>query len=83
MRKSKFSYITVITITIIVLNSGCFNDHMRSEFQSRFSADIQRTWIGPQYWANPLQDWQLNNGRIECFVSGGYRGDDGSEAEKE
>jgi hypothetical protein len=30
-------------------------------------------WIGPEYWANPLQDWQVNNGRIECVVSGGNR----------
>ena len=32
-----------------------------------------RVWIGPQYWANPLQDWQLNNGQIECITSGGLR----------
>ena len=32
-----------------------------------------RPWIGPQFWANPLQDWRFNDGRIECFVSGGDR----------
>jgi len=26
---------------------------------------VVRTWIGPWYWANRLQDWQLNTGRIE------------------
>jgi hypothetical protein len=30
---------------------------------------VERTWIGPEYWANRLQDWQLHNGRIECLVS--------------
>ena len=32
-----------------------------------------RVWIGPEYWANPMQDWQLNNGRMECVTSGGDR----------
>ena len=32
-----------------------------------------RVWIGPQYWANPLQDWQLNHGEINCITSGGLR----------
>ena len=27
---------------------------------------IQRTWIGPEFWANRLQDWQLRSGRLEC-----------------
>jgi hypothetical protein len=34
---------------------------------------ITRPWISGEFWANPLQDWQLANGRIECTVSGGDR----------
>ncbi|MDP7063057.1 MAG: alkaline phosphatase D family protein [Planctomycetota bacterium] len=26
----------------------------------------ERTWVGPQFWANRLQDWRLADGRIEC-----------------
>src|SRR5206468_8660183 len=37
------------------------------------SEQDNRPWIGPEYWSNPLQDWRLANGRIECFVSGGDR----------
>ena len=33
----------------------------------------ERPWIGPQFWANPLQDWRLRDGRMECFVSGADR----------
>ncbi|HEX4168161.1 MAG TPA: alkaline phosphatase D family protein [Bryobacteraceae bacterium] len=33
----------------------------------------RQPWIGPQFWSNPLQDWQLRNGRIECIASGGDR----------
>jgi len=31
---------------------------------------ITRTWIGPDYWTNPLMNWQLSNGRIECTHGG-------------
>lgn len=27
----------------------------------------QRVWIGPEYWANRLQDWRVNDGRLECL----------------
>src|SRR5687767_14303173 len=36
------------------------------EFRSRWDACPDRLWLGPEYWANPLQDWQVANGRIEC-----------------
>lgn len=32
-----------------------------------------RVWLGPEFWANPLQDWQLRKGRIECVIAGGQR----------
>ncbi len=38
-----------------------------------FPANVSRPWISGHFWANPLQDWQLANGRIECVVSGGDR----------
>ena len=42
-------------------------------FHSDLPTGLTRIWIGPEYWANPLQDWQLNDGRIECVQSGGDR----------
>ncbi|MFN7141768.1 MAG: twin-arginine translocation signal domain-containing protein, partial [Limisphaerales bacterium] len=27
---------------------------------------LERTWVGPEFWANRLQDWQVTNGRLEC-----------------
>lgn len=26
-----------------------------------------QVWAGPGYWANRLQDWRVNNGRVECI----------------
>ena len=36
-------------------------------FLSNWHLCPDRVWIGPEYWANPLQDWQLANGRIEAL----------------
>jgi alkaline phosphatase D len=33
--------------------------------------DRTRTWLGPTYWANRLQDWRLHRGRLECVAAGG------------
>ncbi|MCF7975342.1 MAG: alkaline phosphatase D family protein [Phycisphaerae bacterium] len=52
---------------------GCRMGHKAAEFESDFATGVERVWIGPEYWANPLQDWRLNQGRIECMQSGGDR----------
>lgn len=39
------------------------------EFSSHWPEGVHRTWIGPDFWTNRLQDWQLNNGRIECLTA--------------
>ena len=36
------------------------------EFRSDWDVCPDRVWLGPAYWANPLQDWQIAKGRIEC-----------------
>ncbi len=35
-------------------------------FQSAWSKDAERVWVGPEYWANRLQDWRVKGGRLEC-----------------
>ncbi|MBR9912579.1 MAG: twin-arginine translocation pathway signal [Gammaproteobacteria bacterium] len=32
-----------------------------------------RVWVGGNYWANPMEDWRLANGGVECLSSGGNR----------
>jgi hypothetical protein len=36
------------------------------DFASRWANTPDRVWLGPEYWANPLQDWRVAGGRIEC-----------------
>ncbi|MHA4820314.1 metallophosphoesterase family protein, partial [Streptomyces aculeolatus] len=37
----------------------------------RLPADVQRPWLGPDFWANRLQDWRLAGGRIESVAPPG------------
>ncbi len=41
-------------------------------FESSFPENIQRYFIGSEYWSNRLEDWQINNGRLEC-INGYYQ----------
>ena len=44
---------------------------LAADFGSSWSTD--QTWLGPEYWANRLQDWRVAGGRIECVTGGGDR----------
>jgi alkaline phosphatase D len=44
-----------------------------ADFASNWSDANDRIWIGPEYWANPLQDWHLTGGRVECRTAGANR----------
>jgi hypothetical protein len=37
-------------------------------FASSIPEATTRYWIGPEYWANRLQDWRIHDGRIECLT---------------
>jgi len=43
-----------------------------AEFRSSFDGG-PRPWPGPAYWSNPLQDWRVAGGRLECVAAGGDR----------
>lgn len=32
-----------------------------------------RTWVGGEYWANPMEDWQVRGGGVEVLSFGGNR----------
>ena len=40
--------------------------HRAAGFRSQWSNTPDRIWLGPEYWANPLQDWRIAKGRLEC-----------------
>ena len=42
-------------------------------YQSQWLNRTERYWAGPEFWTNPLQDWRVRSGRLECWRSGGDR----------
>jgi phosphodiesterase/alkaline phosphatase D-like protein len=37
-----------------------------SDFVCRWASTPDRVWVGPEFWTNPLQDWRIAGGRLEC-----------------
>ncbi len=31
--------------------------------------ETNRIWLGADYWANRIQDWQIDDGTIKCVAS--------------
>ncbi len=34
---------------------------------------VDRVWIGEEFWANPMEDWRVEDGRLICDSRGGDR----------
>lgn len=60
-----------LLLALVFVLGGCISH--RNEFQSNWPVEVDRPWPGPEYWSNPLQDWRVKAGRLECFVAGGDR----------
>lgn len=39
----------------------------------RFGDVYDRIWVGPELWANPMEDWRVHDGRLECTSGGPNR----------
>ena len=48
-------------------------DSRNDDFASQWQATVDRVWIGQDYWANPMQDWRIANGRLECIKAAADR----------
>jgi len=58
------SYRILFSVFVLFLISGCSSPE---SFESQWNDDPDRYWVGAEYWANRLQDWQINQGRLECL----------------
>jgi alkaline phosphatase D len=56
-----------VLITGFLAGSSCAT--RQDLWVSQWPESITRTWVGPEYWGNRLQDWRLHQGRVECLVS--------------
>lgn len=56
----------------MALSGGCAPDESGAEFVMRLP-DLERVWIGPDYYGNRLQDWRLANDRVEAVTGDSTR----------
>ncbi len=59
----------ILVLFLLAGNSCTKNTEPFNEFSHYWPDNINRTWLGPDFWANRLQDWEINDGRIYCLVS--------------
>ena len=45
----------------------CQSSQASVPFQSHWLGS--RVWIGPEYWANPLQDWRMDEGQVVALAA--------------
>lgn len=57
----------------VLLAPGSGNGQTSTEsapaFSSAWQSDLDRVWLGADYWANPLQDWRVKDGQAECIAA--------------
>jgi alkaline phosphatase D len=59
--------ICISTICILVHLSCSSTPTVGQDFHGVWPEDVERTWVGPEYWANRLADWRISKGRLECI----------------
>jgi hypothetical protein len=69
--------VTLASRPIIVLSLAALllpaSSARAAEFASAFGNTHDRVWLGPDYWANPMEDWRIRDGRLECVRGGENR----------
>lgn len=63
MRNSFNKQILILAAIAFSLITSCVQ---KEQFLAEFSSN-DRTWIGPDFWANRLQDWKLEDGQLLCL----------------
>ena len=66
MKKPAFLIFPVLLVTLFTISS-CNRSGV--EYTSGWEQQPDRVWVGPEFWANRLQDWRLEDGRLKCVNS--------------
>jgi alkaline phosphatase D len=57
-----------LLICLSIVGLFCFK--IDGQNLPRIQEGVTRAWIGPEYWTNPLMNWQLSDSRLECTHGG-------------
>ena len=60
----------IILMGISIVLISCSTAREKVSFKSNWESTNDRIWAGPDYWANPLQDWRIRDGKLECIHQG-------------
>ena len=66
--RSSYSARFIAIFLLLPLLSSC--QPAGTAFQASWPDDLNRTWVGPDFWANRLQDWHIADGRLETTDQG-------------
>jgi alkaline phosphatase D len=62
------AHLRAVPILLLSLSvAGCGMD--RADYEETWDDYADRPWVGPNLWANRLQDWQVRDGRLESISS--------------
>jgi hypothetical protein len=50
-------------VTLLFLITGC---SQKVKFTANFNDINNRIWVGEEFWPVPMEDWKMQEGRIEC-----------------
>jgi alkaline phosphatase D len=60
--------ILIISSIIVLFLEGC-EKFVITRFDYKWKNSPDGIWVGPDFWANRLQDWSVANGKLECRSS--------------
>jgi len=63
MSRKRFERVGLVAAVLVLVMGACSAPD--TAFVSALPAEADRIWVGPDYYANRLQDWRVRNGRIE------------------
>jgi len=55
------------TLCLLSLTASCPFSGKAHIFRASWPEGVVRAWVGPEFWANRLQDWRVAQGRLECL----------------
>ncbi len=56
--------LVILSITSLMLLFSCTKS---GEFFENFDRYHDRVWISRDFWSVPMEDWKINNGRVEAY----------------
>jgi hypothetical protein len=54
-------------VPLLLAGAGLLGCARADEHLYQWQGVEDQRWVGPDFWANRLQDWQIRDGRLECL----------------